>query len=162
DAAGLPQRPLELVGPERPRPRRPRALRAVDAGRHDGSAAAPDRLLEGHDPALTLYDNAIGIALDGSSEALIAGVAHRMYIMNDTFAWNGIGIWTHDAGPQSPGIPAQHASLIVNNIFNVEPNPNVEEAPVTGWDFDGEGFGNPRIVLPNGFPDPVDDVGDID
>src|SRR5690606_5559678 len=121
----------ELVDPERPRPRRPRALRAVDAGRHDGSGAAPDRLLEGHDPALTLYDNAIGIALDGSSEALIAGVAYRMYIVNDTFAWNGIGIWAHDTGPQDPGIPAQHASLIINNIFDVAPRSGTFAAGVT-------------------------------
>src|SRR5690606_2697054 len=68
DAACLPQRPLELVDPERPRPRRPRALRAVDAGRHDGSAAAPGRLLEGHDPALT----PAGFPLSAGRRAAIA------------------------------------------------------------------------------------------
>lgn len=41
-------------------------------------------------------------------------------------------------------------------------NPNAEEAPMCAWDFDCEGFGNPRIVLPSGFTDPSDDFGDID
>src|SRR5690606_33437554 len=42
------------------------------------------------------------------------------------------------------------------------PPGNVEEAIITGWYFDAEGFGNPRIALPVGYPDPADDFGDID
>jgi hypothetical protein len=41
-------------------------------------------------------------------------------------------------------------------------NPNAEEAPVCAWDFDSEGFGNPRLALPVGFTQPGDGFGTID
>lgn len=42
------------------------------------------------------------------------------------------------------------------------PPADVEEAPISAWDFDSEGFGNARIVLPPGFPIRSDQVGSID
>lgn len=39
---------------------------------------------------------------------------------------------------------------------------DVEEAPISAWDFDAEGFGNDRIVDPSGFPASPDGHGSID
>ncbi|MGE0145623.1 MAG: hypothetical protein AB7T19_20225 [Planctomycetota bacterium] len=40
--------------------------------------------------------------------------------------------------------------------------PDVDEAPISGWDFDGEGFGNPRIATPPGFAQGTVRVGNDD
>jgi hypothetical protein len=69
-----------------------------------------------------IYDNAVGLALDAAhDENAPATTFHRMYIVNNTFAWNGIGIWADATVPRST--PPQHASLIINNIFDSAARP---------------------------------------
>jgi hypothetical protein len=76
-----------------------------------------------------VYDNVVGLALDAARLVSPASITlHRMYIVNNTFAWNGIGIWAGDTA--QPTALRQHASLIVNNIFDSAPRPGTFAAAV--------------------------------
>jgi len=68
-----------------------------------------------------IYDNTVGIALDGSSTANTTG-AHRVHVVNDTIAWNVIGAWLGDNGAQGRNI---HASAFVNVVFDPASPPGI-------------------------------------
>ena len=61
-----------------------------------------------------IYDNTVGIALDATSTPN-AFTPHRITVVNDTIAWNVIGVWAGDTGTQQTN---PHASAFVNVIFD--------------------------------------------
>lgn len=74
-----------------------------------------------------ITNNDIGIAVDSSYFVdPIAGPKwqhHAPRIVNNTIAWNGIGLWAGDLNPQ-PSFTNLHALVIINNIFDPGSPPN--------------------------------------
>src|SRR5690606_33324125 len=63
-----------------------------------------------------ITDNIVGIALDSFVDGLI-GVPQRPRIVNNTVAWNRVGLWAGEAGAL-PAQPSNHSPVIINNIFD--------------------------------------------
>ncbi|MCC6672279.1 MAG: hypothetical protein IT458_14550 [Planctomycetes bacterium] len=74
--------------------------------------ALPSRMIRITNCILT--DNSVGIALDGSRNDQ-GSVPQRPRIVNNTIAWNGIGIW---AGNARYALVTDHNPVVVNNVFD--------------------------------------------
>lgn len=66
-----------------------------------------------------ISNNSIGIGLDSYAGNGQGGIGQRLHVVNNTIAWNAIGLWagrTVQSGPSDS--VSIHAPLVVNNIFD--------------------------------------------
>lgn len=70
-----------------------------------------------------IVDNIVGIGLDSFVPNSGEGVPQRVRIVNNTIAWNVVGVWagridTSTGLPYPGNQPSIHAPLVLNNIFD--------------------------------------------
>ncbi len=79
-----------------------------------------------------IVGNTVGIAV--ASDLTAPGQVHNLAIINNTIAWNAIGIWNGDAVLASP--PSENALQVFNNLIDASP-PNLTQYPVPVSSFEG-------------------------
>lgn len=65
--------------------------------------------------------NTVGIAIDANAQVVGENRTwseHEIYVINNTFAWNSIGLWQGNTGDAIP-ITWNHHSAVANNLFDM-------------------------------------------
>lgn len=81
-----------------------------------------------------IVGNTVGVAV--ASDSTKAANAHQPRVVNNTIAWNGVGIWNGDLN--ASGIPSlgYHLMQILNNVIDASP-PDVVRYPAPVSAFEG-------------------------
>ena len=119
-----------------------------------------DRIVSASISNCVFTDNDIGIAISsgaGLDEQQVLHISwHEPRIVNNTFAWNRVGIWAGDLNPQivPGGYTNNHAPLLINNIFDPKtPAEEVATGNVPGqWCFLGIHDSDREVVSRAGLP----------
>jgi len=107
--------------------------------------------------------NTVGIAIasDLGNQPPPSYRVHQVNIINNTVAWNAIGIWNGDQTLADP--PAENELRVFNNIIDASP-PNTSQYPVPVSSF--EGLSTPQMTVvqlldPNNVQPPINILSNV-